>query len=190
MSAAVVAGPLGSVTGPGAERAVYLGAREGAPVPPSAVVLRREDAYRDQLPRWASGAGRDPAARGRAVVSAIGDLSAAIDRHASRPFLIDPKGGRELTHGEARDRALALAGALRELGLNRGDRLAVSLPNGVELALVYQAALLTGIVIVPLGSGFGRRELRDILTALPAAPGAHRVGVARAGRRSPASSAS
>ena len=51
-SAAVVAGPLGSVTGTGAERAVFLGAREGAPVPPSAVVLRREDAYRDQLPRW------------------------------------------------------------------------------------------------------------------------------------------
>ena len=96
-------------------------------------------------------------------MSAIGVLSAAIDRHASRPFLIDPTGGRELTHRQARDRALALAGALRELGLDRGDRLAVSLPNSVELALVYQAALLSGIVIVPLGSGFGRRELRDIL---------------------------
>ena len=51
-SAAVVAGPLGSVTGAGAEHALFLGAREGAPVPSSAVVLRREDAYRDQLPRW------------------------------------------------------------------------------------------------------------------------------------------
>lgn len=51
-SAVVVAGPLGSVAGAGAEHALFLGAREGAPVPASAVVLRREDAYRDQLPRW------------------------------------------------------------------------------------------------------------------------------------------
>ncbi len=97
-------------------------------------------------------------------MTAIVELSAAIDSHAERPFLIDTADGRQLTHGESRSRALALAHALREQGLERGDRLAVSLPNGVELALVYQAALLSGIVIVPLGSGFGRRELRDILT--------------------------
>ena len=88
-------------------------------------------------------------------MSAITELAAAIDHHASRPFLIDPAGGRELTHGESRERALALASALRELGLDRGDRLAVSLPNSVELALVYQAALLSGIVIVPLGQASG-----------------------------------
>lgn len=97
-------------------------------------------------------------------MSAIAELSAAIDRHASRPFLIEAADGRTLAHGEARDRALAIVGALREHGVERGDRLAVSLPNGIELALVYQAALLGGFVIVPLGSGFGRRELRDILS--------------------------
>ena len=88
-------------------------------------------------------------------MSAITELAAAIDHHASRPFLIDPAGGRELTHGESRERALALASALRELGLDRGDRLAVSLPNSVELALVYQAALLSGIVIVRWGQASG-----------------------------------
>lgn len=51
-SLTVAAGPVGSVVGPGAERAIFLGAREGATIAPSAVVLRREDAYRDQLPRW------------------------------------------------------------------------------------------------------------------------------------------
>lgn len=96
-------------------------------------------------------------------MSAIGDLEAAIDRHASRPFLIDAASGRTLTHGEARERALALVSGLRALGVGRGDRLAVTLPNSAELAVVYEAALLGGVVIVPLGSGLGRRELREIL---------------------------
>ncbi len=51
-SVTVVAGPLGSAAGRGAEHAIFLGTREGAVVPRWAAVLRREDAYRDQLPRW------------------------------------------------------------------------------------------------------------------------------------------
>jgi arylformamidase len=97
-------------------------------------------------------------------VSAISELTSAAERNASRSFLIEAATGRELTHGEAWGRALALARALHEHGLRRGDRLAVSLPNSLELALIYEAALLGGIVIAPLGSGFGRRELRDILS--------------------------
>jgi 4-hydroxy-2-oxovalerate aldolase len=48
----LVAGPLGSASGAGTERAIFIGAREGPDAPPSAVVLQREDAYSDMLPRW------------------------------------------------------------------------------------------------------------------------------------------
>lgn len=44
-----VAGPAGSAHGPGVERAVHLGSREREA---AGVILRREDAYRDTLPRW------------------------------------------------------------------------------------------------------------------------------------------
>jgi 4-hydroxy-2-oxovalerate aldolase len=47
-----VAGPLGSVIGMGAAEAIFLDAREGAAKPPGTTVLRRQDAYRDTLPRW------------------------------------------------------------------------------------------------------------------------------------------
>jgi DmpG-like communication domain len=49
---AAVAGPLGSASGSGADEAIFLGAREGAAKAPGAVVLRRQDAYHETLPRW------------------------------------------------------------------------------------------------------------------------------------------
>jgi len=97
-------------------------------------------------------------------MSADAELTHVIERNASRPFLIEAASGRELTHGDAYERALALAGALREEGMRRGERLAVGLPNTAELAIVYEAALLAGLVIVPVASGFGRRQLRELLT--------------------------
>ncbi len=90
-------------------------------------------------------------------------IAETFRRRAESPFLIDVPSGRELTYQEVERLARGVAGVLRERGLKPGDRLGVALPNGLELALVYLGALLAGIVVVPLGSGFGRRELRSIL---------------------------
>lgn len=95
--------------------------------------------------------------------SAVSDLVRTIERNASRPFLIEPATGRRLTHGEAHERARSLAAVLREEGLRRGERLAVGLPNTAELAILYEAALLAGLAVIPAGSGFGRRQLRELL---------------------------
>jgi arylformamidase len=91
-------------------------------------------------------------------------LREAVERHAGRPFLIDGPSGRTLTYGEAHEVATATAAELRRHGLRRGDRLAIALENSLELAITYMAALYAGIVAVPLGSGFGRRELRSALS--------------------------
>lgn len=96
-------------------------------------------------------------------MSAAQQLGGALAEHAARPFLIDPASGRELTYADAHERASSLAAAFSDLGLNQGDRLAISLPNCLELPLVYLASLIAGITVVPLGSGFGRRELREIV---------------------------
>ncbi|HXA54466.1 MAG TPA: AMP-binding protein [Solirubrobacteraceae bacterium] len=97
-------------------------------------------------------------------MSAVAELLSTIERNASRPFLIEAANGRELTHGEAYERALALLAALRAGGVRHGERLAVGLANTTELAIVYEAALLAGLVVVPVGSGFGRRQLRELLS--------------------------
>jgi long-chain acyl-CoA synthetase len=91
-------------------------------------------------------------------------LTDAVERHRERPFLIDAQNrGAVLTYGEAHALATNVGAELRRRGLAHGDRLGVALPNSVDLALLYLGALYAGVVVVPLGTGFGRRELRSIL---------------------------
>src|SRR5829696_1510082 len=93
----------------------------------------------------------------------IRQLIDSVEQGGDRTFLIDAQSGRELSFAELDRRATAVAAELRRRGLRAGDRLALGLPNGADLAVVYVAALSAGLVVVPLGSGFGARELRSIL---------------------------
>jgi len=52
--------------------------------------------------------------------------------------------------GEVRERALAVAGGLRELGVGRGERVALVFPTGGEFFAGFFGALLLGAVPVPL----------------------------------------
>jgi arylformamidase len=91
-------------------------------------------------------------------------LADAVERHRDRPFLIDAQAdGAVLTYGETHALATGVGAELRRRGLGHGDRLGLALPNSVDLALLYLGALYAGVVVVPLGTGFGRRELRSIL---------------------------
>ncbi len=60
--------------------------------------------------------------------------------------------------GEDRARQLAA------LGLIRGDRVALILPNGVEFVSLLTGAAMAGIVVVPVNIRFRAHELRHILT--------------------------
>jgi acyl-CoA synthetase (AMP-forming)/AMP-acid ligase II len=59
-------------------------------------------------------------------------------------------GEERLTFAELEQRVNRLANALLHLGLTKGDRLALVLPNCAELLYAYRAAALVGIVVVPL----------------------------------------
>jgi fatty-acyl-CoA synthase len=63
------------------------------------------------------------------------------------------------TYGQLREKARQAAGALQALGIGKGDRVAVLLPNGGEwLALFYGAALI-GAVTVPVNTRFKAAEI-------------------------------
>ena len=79
----------------------------------------------------------------------VGSLLPWHARHRpDHPALIC--GAERLNNAELETRVNRLANALVGLGLKKGDKLALVLPNCVELLYAYRAAAMTGIVAVPL----------------------------------------
>jgi 2-furoate---CoA ligase len=75
-------------------------------------------------------------------------LEYAAERHPEREAVVD--GGLQLSFVELRERAARLAGALADLGLDRGERLAAVLRNRHETVSLYWAAQWLGATFVPL----------------------------------------
>jgi 2,3-dihydroxybenzoate-AMP ligase len=75
-----------------------------------------------------------------------GMLDRAAERHGGKTALIE--GERHVSYEGLRRRAGALAAGLRRLGLEKGDRAVVQMPNGVAFAEVVFALLRLGVVPV------------------------------------------
>jgi fatty-acyl-CoA synthase len=78
--------------------------------------------------------------------------------HSERPLLV--AGGRSLSYGQVESRAAALAAALAELGVERGDRVAVNLPNCPEWVIALLALAKLGAVVVPVNPRLNYHELK------------------------------
>jgi long-chain acyl-CoA synthetase len=63
-------------------------------------------------------------------------------------------GGDSLSYGELWERAARVAGGLRRAGVQRGDRVAIRLPNGIDWVLAFFGAQLMGAVVVPVNTRF------------------------------------
>ena len=79
----------------------------------------------------------------------------------TRPFVAF--GEQRLTYGQVDQQAAALAAALHELGIEAGDRIALTLPNWPEFIVSAFAAAKLGAVIVPLNPRFTPPELQYAL---------------------------
>ncbi len=67
----------------------------------------------------------------------------------------EPGDRRELTYRELDRQVSQLAGALRRLGVEKGDRIGIFMPMCPEVAISVLAAAKIGAVIIPLFSGYG-----------------------------------
>ncbi len=73
--------------------------------------------------------------------------------------------GRErIAYGELWDRSARVAGGLRELGIQPGDRVAIRLGNGLEWCVVFFGTLLAGAVVVPVNTRFSESEVDYVLS--------------------------
>ncbi|MDP2066340.1 MAG: AMP-binding protein, partial [Burkholderiaceae bacterium] len=64
-----------------------------------------------------------------------------------------------LTYFELQQAANRLSGVLHTLGVQRGDRVAIVLPQRIETAVAYMAVLQMGAVAMPLSTLFGPEAL-------------------------------
>ncbi|MFB6172243.1 MAG: class I adenylate-forming enzyme family protein [Haloarculaceae archaeon] len=67
--------------------------------------------------------------------------------------------GEEVTYAEFHDRVRRIAGGLREMGLEPGDRLCVYLPNGIGFCETIWACIHAGVVASPINPEYRRREI-------------------------------
>jgi len=81
----------------------------------------------------------------------------AFQTHADRPAVTDSR--RTLTFRELDEQSRRFAAALVDRGVSHGDRVAVLLPNRVEVAVVDVAILRAGGVRLPLNTMQSRDEL-------------------------------
>ena len=72
-------------------------------------------------------------------------------------------GALRLTYAQVAERCRRLGGALMNLGLDRGDRVAVIGPNCHRYLELYQAVPGAGMVIVPLNVRLAAAELRYVI---------------------------
>lgn len=90
-----------------------------------------------------------------------------IDRgHAEQPAIGAP-GRRVLTHGGLRDLVARTVADLNGLGIGRGDRVGIVLPNGPEAASSF-VAIAGGATTAPLNPGYRRDEFEFYLGDLHA----------------------
>lgn len=71
--------------------------------------------------------------------------------------------GKEMTYRELYESALKLANELKKLGLQKGDRAAVMLPNCPQNVISYYAILFVGGVVVQTNPLYTERELEHQL---------------------------
>ena len=91
------------------------------------------------------------------MTTMIGPLERATQVARDRPAVTC--GGLELTYAQTWERCRRLVGALRAMGVERGDRVAIVGPNCHRYLELYQALPGAGIVVVPLNQRHTSAEL-------------------------------
>lgn len=67
--------------------------------------------------------------------------------------------GKEMTYSELHEESVKLAGYLQWLGISKGDRVAIMLPNTPQSVISYYAILLAGGIVVQTNPLYMEREL-------------------------------
>ena len=89
-------------------------------------------------------------------------LRASVERDAAATAVLEV-GGPSLSYGELWERAARVAGGLRGAGVERGERVAIRLANGIDWVLAFFGAQMLGAVVVPVNTRFTEEEVAYVV---------------------------
>ena len=89
-------------------------------------------------------------------------VACAADRFGDAEAVVD--GPLRLTFAEVADRVRRAAGAFANLGVDRGDRVAIWAPNSAYWMIAAFGVLTAGGVVVPVNTRYKTAEAADIIT--------------------------
>ena len=84
------------------------------------------------------------------------------------PALVVPEGGPVVTYHSLRNQIEAMAATLQTLGLGRGDRVAMALPNGLEVITAFFGITAAAATAAPLNPAYTAEEFRFYLEDIEA----------------------
>ncbi|MGG3625961.1 AMP-binding protein [Bacillus gobiensis] len=105
------------------------------------------NSYPDELPH-------DLAYENKPLHSFLTDTANTFPDHQSIYFL-----GKKMTFREVHEAALKFAAYLQKIGIKKGDRIALILPNCPQAVISYYGILFSGGIVVPTNPLFTEREL-------------------------------
>ena len=85
-------------------------------------------------------------------------LRKTVERSPDHEAIVE-LGGERITYRQLWERSTRVAGALRALGIQHGDRVANRHANGLDWVLGFFGGLMAGAVVVPVNTRFAEPEV-------------------------------
>ena len=80
------------------------------------------------------------------------------------PCILNAAGDCLYSYGDMLQESARFTGALAELSLSKGDRVAVQVDKSPEALILYLACLRAGLIYLPLNTAYGEHELAHFVT--------------------------
>src|SRR6185295_14537271 len=90
-------------------------------------------------------------------------LKATTDKSPEHEAIVE-LGGERVTYRQLWDRSTRVAGGLKSLGVDRGDRVAIQLGNGLDWCLAFFGVQMAGAVAVPVNTRFSESEVEYVIS--------------------------
>jgi long-chain acyl-CoA synthetase len=94
--------------------------------------------------------------------SLIEMLRATVDKTPDHEAIVE-LGGERINYRQLWDRSARVAGGLKQIGIQRGDRVAIRLGNSLDWCLAFFGTLMSGAVAVPVNTRFSESEVEYVV---------------------------